>query len=127
MGTSSATDRMKTAKKRTPGAWRNHLDKIFSLKVRERGKCERCGSRRTLQCAHVYSRSNKELRWCLGNALCLCSSCHFWAHQHPLDFAEWFKEYVGEVAYEALRKASRRTRQWFDGEYDKVESDIIKA
>ena len=68
------------------------LDKLFSLKVRSVGKCERCGSTSNLQCAHVYSRKNLSIRWDLENAVCLCLKDHlYWAHKEPIEFTEWVK------------------------------------
>lgn len=67
-------------------------DKLFSELVRRKGMCEKCGSVKNLQCAHVISRTNKHLRWNRDNALCLCLRCHlYWAHRSPLEFTEWFK------------------------------------
>jgi hypothetical protein len=69
----------------------NKLDKLISLKVRSKGKCERCGRKDTLQPAHIISRNNRTLRWDIQNILCLCAGCHFWAHQDPLGFTDFVK------------------------------------
>jgi len=66
------------------------LDKFVSNLVRSYGKCERCGKRENLQCAHIYSRSNKWLRWDLENLMCLCGGCHmFWWHKEPAEAIRW--------------------------------------
>jgi hypothetical protein len=80
------------------------LDIEFSLKVRARGKCEKCGKQPPavrLNCAHIFSRRYLHLRWNERNALCLCAKCHFWAHDEPVNFALWLQEYIGqkEIAY----------------------------
>jgi len=68
----------------------NKLDKLFSEIVRSKGRCEKCGKTTTLQCAHIYSRKNKWLRWDTENALCLCAGHHFfWGHQEPAEFIRW--------------------------------------
>lgn len=82
----------------------NHLDRLFSLIIRSRGRCERCGKKdETLQCAHVYSRIYKSVRWDTRNAFCLCAGCHFWAHKNPTEFTEFVKKKLGESEYKALR------------------------
>lgn len=66
------------------------LDKLFSQKVRSKGFCERCGKESNLQCAHIYSRRNKRLRWDFENALCLCAGCHlYWWHLEPAEAVRW--------------------------------------
>jgi hypothetical protein len=67
------------------------LDALISKKVRSKGYCQRCGSKRGLQTAHIISRKNKVLRWDLVNVLCFCPACHFWAHQDPLGFSEFIQ------------------------------------
>lgn len=75
------TDRQKITKK---------LDVLFSKKVREKGFCERCSKTENLQCAHIYSRKHKWLRWESENALCLCAGCHmFWWHLEPAQAIRW--------------------------------------
>lgn len=67
------------------------LDKVFSQIIRSKGFCEHCGvSDRTLQCAHIYSRRHKNIRWDKENALCLCAGCHlFWWHHEPAEAIRW--------------------------------------
>lgn len=66
------------------------LDKLFSKIVRSRGECEKCGKKTNLQCAHIYSRKHKNLRWDEENALCLCGGCHmFWWHLEPAVAIRW--------------------------------------
>lgn len=74
------------------------LDTLVSSIVRSKGKCERCGKKENLQCAHIYSRRYKHLRWDLQNVVCLCAGCHFWAHQNPTEFAFWV-ETIRNVKY----------------------------
>lgn len=71
----------------------NKLDNVFSeiIKLRDNYKCQKCGRVNgvQLQTAHIYSRRYRSVRWNPSNVLTLCAGCHFWAHQNPLDFAEW--------------------------------------
>jgi len=64
------------------------LDKIFSLKVREIGRCEFMGKdtiscSKQLQCAHIIGRGRKVIRWDLQNALCICSGHHVYYTNNP--------------------------------------------
>ena len=83
---------------------RNRMDREFSLKVRARGHCERCGSSDPfrLQCCHIFSRRYSKLRHDENNLLCLCAACHFWAHANPLLFGEYCRGYLGPQKYQQL-------------------------
>lgn len=66
------------------------LDILFSKKVREIGYCQRCHKTENLQCAHIFSRKSKSIRWDFGNALCLCAGCHlYWWHLEPAEAILW--------------------------------------
>lgn len=70
------------------------LDRDFSLRVRLRNKCERCGKTENLQCAHIISRTYQQVRWDEDNALCLCAGCHiYWWHKEPIEAARWLEEH----------------------------------
>ncbi len=87
------------------------LDKLVAERVRARGACERCGNPRMLQCCHIYSRSNRAVRWDMThNLLCLCAGCHFFAHKNPLEFAKFVNNFLGEEGVKELtRKSNIRT------------------
>ncbi len=88
----------------------NKLDKICSEIVRFRGYCEWCNKAdHTLQCAHIYSRTYKSVRWDLKNLLCLCASCHFFGHKNPTLFSEFVIKYLGSVEYEYLKQRATPT------------------
>jgi len=94
----------------TKTALKKKLDKICGEIVRAKGKCERCGSKKNLQTAHIFSRSHLNTRWDLDNLLCLCLKCHlYWAHKNPIEFAEWVQKYLGRVKYEVLQEAHNQT------------------
>ena len=88
------------------GYYIKKLDSLISGKVRSLGFCQRCGERnKKLECAHIISRNNKTLRWDLQNTLCLCTTCHFWAHQDPLGFALFVeKKFPDKYKYLNLNK-----------------------
>ena len=76
---------------------KNRLDKKWSLIIRSRGYCEKCGANtQLLNAHHLEGRRNLSLRWDIRNGCCLCVSCHTMstnsAHQSPLRFNEWFEE-----------------------------------
>ncbi len=100
---------MKTIKKKT---LKNKLDKLFSLKIRERGRCERCGYPDTLQTSHIYSRSNLSVRWDEDNAFCYCAGCHFWWHKNPLEAQEFTLRKYGKIKYDKLQKKANSIKKW---------------
>lgn len=59
--------------------------------LRDDHKCQKCGSTRNIQWSHVYTRNIRSLRWEMDNSLALCSGCHLWWHDRPLDSGAWFK------------------------------------
>lgn len=83
----------------------NKLDAICSLIIRAKGYCSWCkkADYSKLQCAHIYSRTYKSVRWDLKNMVCLCAGCHFYGHKNPLAFSEFVMGYLGEYEYEALK------------------------
>jgi len=109
---------------------RNKLDKLVSEIVRLRAKCERCGSRNSLQCCHIFSRKYNNTRWDLDNLLCLCAKDHFLFHAEPIYFGEWVKLHLGEEKYELLKeKHNQITRYTIDDLQTKYEvlQDLLKT
>lgn len=91
---------------------RKNLDKLFSIIIRSRGKCERCGKTKSLNTAHIFSRINLAMRWDKDNAFCFCVGCHFWGHQNPILFTEFVREKLGDEKYKELKKKSLRIKKW---------------
>ena len=81
------------------------LDILWSELVKRRDKqCIRCSKVERLNAAHIFSRSQKSVRWDLANGIALCSGCHiFWAHKNPVEFSEFVKKHLGVQKYEELR------------------------
>lgn len=82
------------------------LDALAREIVRERDKmkCRMCGKTTFLQCAHVYSRAKRSVRWDLDNLFLLCAGCHMnIAHKDPIGFAEWVKSQLGDKKFNDLK------------------------
>ena len=84
-----------------------------AIKDRDGWQCRKCGKQyqpgdRGLHCAHIIPRGHKDLRFDPMNALALCYRDHlFWAHSHPLEFADWIREELGAKAYNDPRRRAR--------------------
>lgn len=86
---------------------REACDKWFSDVVRKKANhtCESCGrSDIGMDCAHIYGRREKSVRWSLDNAVCLCRVCHRNYTENPIDFAHWLNQYLGEGHMELLNE-----------------------
>lgn len=84
------------------------LDTLMGQMVRQKGYCEKCGNKETLQACHIFTRKIRGVRWSPLNLLCLCASCHRFAHDRPTQFSEWVIPHLGKTRYELLKqKASR--------------------
>ena len=86
---------------------RDAADKWFSDVVRKKAGhvCENCNKvEGRMECAHIYGRSAKSVRWSLDNAVCLCHYCHMRFTANPLEFTKWLVETLGEGHMEMLRE-----------------------
>lgn len=86
---------------------RDAADKWFSDVVRKKAGhvCESCGKvEGRMECAHIYGRSAKSVRWSLDNAVCLCHYCHMQFTANPLEFTAWLQEELGEGHMDMLRE-----------------------
>lgn len=95
---------------------RNKLDSLWSKIIRSKGYCTRCGKTGRLEAAHIYSRRFVATRWDLDNGLCLCSACHRWGHDKPLDFSVYVLNTIGETTVERLRRTAHKLTQKYDYE-----------
>jgi len=91
------------------------LDKLWSLKVREKCQCEWCdriGDIKTFDAHHLRGRGSYSTRWDLDNGVCLCSGCHrFRVHMDTLiasQLVEKLKKKRGKAWYPNLVKKSNR-------------------
>lgn len=85
---------------------REACDDWFSKCVRKRAgwRCECCMNTETLQCAHIYGRREKSVRWDGMNALSLCSACHRRFTENPLDFAKFCIARLGRAHMDILNE-----------------------
>lgn len=91
------------------------IDPIFSWCIRESRarRCEDCGERKDLMdCAHVESRRHHIVRWHPANALCLCRACHMFYTQHPFDWTDFCRDYLGGDVVAQIRVAAREPAKW---------------
>jgi len=95
-------------------------DILFSKLIRSLDHCERDGELKNLQTAHIYSRRILNLRYDPQNVLCLCSRCHFWMHQNPLEAMAWFNKAYPDRAEYLIKK--RNTIEKID--YNKILKDL---
>lgn len=110
---------MKRKPKRT--TLRNKADRLFSLKVRERGYCQAAGLDRlkcsgNLQCCHIEGRKNHRLRWDEMNALCMCQGHHIHYTHNPWGWQEFIREHFPQ---NYAHVSSLRNEMW-DKSYEKV-------
>ena len=92
---------MKTKK---PKYTQAEADRLFSLLIRQAGKCLACGSTYHLQCAHIISRTYKAVRYNPDNAICLCQKHHFYWTYHYIEFEEFIDKWFGKEHRQNLRK-----------------------
>ena len=60
------------------------LDKVFGDYIKKRdGKCIVCGTRRGLQCGHLFTRAAYSTRWDEENAWGQCPGCNY---RHEFDW-----------------------------------------
>lgn len=101
--------------------------RLHSLVVRHRGACQRCGSTRNLQCAHIISRKFSATRTDERNAWALCASCHRrltdWPHEHMA----FVYVTIGEELFDVLkRRALDNPRPWRESDWQE-EVDRLQA
>lgn len=105
---------MPKSKQRT---YKAKSDKLFSLIIRSRGACEKCGRSAgiQLQTAHIISRTYSKVRTDERNAFCLCSACHRYFHNWPKEFGKFITDKRGSEVYEELKTKAEDTGK-FDWE-----------
>lgn len=80
-------------------------DRIFSILVRLRRRCEKCGQtdRSKLQTAHIIGRRYSATRTDERNAWCLCAGCHLRLTDHPDEHVAFIFETIGPELFEELK------------------------
>ena len=86
---------------------RDPADKYFSDVVRLKAGyvCENCRKQDgRMECAHIFGRAAKSVRWSLMNAVCLCHTCHRNFTSNPYEFTAWLEAYKGSGYLDILRE-----------------------
>lgn len=113
-----------------PAGPKGKCDDLFSLIIRSRGECERCGIRCEctgaprkhergckLTTSHIVGRRYSATRTDVLNAQCLCYSCHQHFTDWPREFSHWITDSLGSEQYDRLKaKAERVTKVNWDEE-----------
>lgn len=87
---------------------RTNADIWFSKAVRARdGACLVCGTDQSLECAHIYGRRRKIVRYSMDNAVTLCHHHHRVFTENPLAFAGWLEIELGAGHLEILTEKCR--------------------
>ena len=111
------------------------LDRLVSqiVVLAAGNRCERCGKKggsgsgKTINCHHIFSRSNLSVRWYLPDLVALDAGCHCLndnsAHKAPIEFIEWLKKKRGIKWYNDLRKKANEIKKWEIWELE----ELVKA
>ena len=85
---------------------RDQADKWFSSVVRlaKHSMCENCGKEGRTECAHIFGRRTKSVRWSMDNAVCLCHYCHKDFTANPVEFTYWITDRLGHIHIDILRE-----------------------
>ena len=109
------------------------LDLAWSklVKLRAKGKCEVCGKTSPLNSHHIFSRSNRSVRWDVSNGVCLCVGCHtfsskFSAHKTPTEFTYWLENNKGREFLDRLALKAHQTKKFFKFEKEVLLEELTK-
>lgn len=109
------------------------LDQVWSelVKLEAGYKCEYCGKETTLNSHHIFSRSNRSVRWDPANGVCLCVSHHtfnskFSAHKTPTEFTFWLIEEYGQTFIDDLTIKANSTKKWAKFEKEELLEELKK-
>lgn len=92
--------------KESPSRQIKRADAMFSLKVRSIGRCQADDGRPckgVLQCAHLFSRRYRAVRWTDDNAVSLCAGHHLYYTHRPIEWDNWMQNRLTLNRYEELR------------------------
>ena len=109
------------------GLKRDKFDIIVSniTRKRERNCCESCNKtyERT-ECAHIFGRRHRSVRWDLDNVLCLCHGCHRKYTENPVDFTRFLERYIGVDELNSLRIKAWQVKKWTKAEKAALYDDL---
>jgi len=111
---------------------RDKYDTLFSFLVRERTdwRCEYCGRGfrhdiGALHCSHLFGRAKQSVRVHPWNAFAHCAGCHERLSQHPVEFAEWARNKLGQQRYDALRVMANRPTKFTKEDKERIHSHYL--
>jgi hypothetical protein len=85
------------------------LDKYTSVIVRRRDRrCVTCGSTRSLQCSHFYSRRYLAIRFNLVNCNAMCGRCNRRHNDDPFPYMTYMQRKYGPDAIAELHELRMR-------------------
>ena len=87
------------------GVKREACDDWFSKSVRHRDqhRCQYCFGEGT-DCAHIFGRAKKSVRWSMDNAVTLCRYHHRYFTANPVEFTDWLTKLYGQGHMDILRE-----------------------
>lgn len=107
------------------------LDDAWSklVKLRAGKKCEYCGKTSPLNSHHIFSRSNKSVRWDIENGVCLCVGHHtfsstFSAHKTSVEFTYWLEEQKGKEFMQELSLRAHSVKKWTKFEKEELLNEL---
>lgn len=81
------------------------LEILTSRIVRQRDrKCVTCGTTRTLQCSHLYSRRYLTIRFDLRNCNAMCALCNRRHNEDPSAYLGFMNKHYGLAIIEELNE-----------------------
>jgi len=85
-------------------------DRLWSLVVRKKGRCEveGCPGRGVLQAAHGFSRRYRNTRWMQINGFALCQGCHVRFTYDPLAWDDYLRIAWGPLIYDEMKALARQ-------------------
>lgn len=97
------------------------LDKYTSLIVRRRDRrCVTCGTRRSLQCSHFYSRRHFATRFDLRNCNAMCAACNRRHNEAPSAYLRFMNERYGGRVVAELGELARSGEKVSDEELSRM-------
>lgn len=113
---------------------RDKLDAAFSdyIRTRDHWTCRRCRAphqlpHRGIQCAHLFTRANKGIRYHPDNAVALCKPCHAYFTFRKEEWTAWCEKTLGKEFMERLRvKYYAPSRPLYASEKEILRQDFIK-
>jgi 5-methylcytosine-specific restriction endonuclease McrA len=77
-------------------------DRVYSLLIRSRGRCENCGGTTNLQTAHIIPRRYAAVRTDETNSYCLDARCHMRFTEHAAEWMDFIDRTIGRAEYDRL-------------------------